>query len=424
MRFRLARPDDYPAGLSLPWATPLEQWPDALFVDVEHGLHRNPVRFVEYGGAVYAIKELLEHVAEREYTLLRALEQLQLPIVEPIGLVTDRPLPPGASDRRGLLVTRFLNHSMPVRHVIAHGTTEAQAYQLLDALAELLVNLHLAGFYWGDCSLSNALFRLDAGRYSAYLVDAETAEIHPSLSAGQRAHDLEIAQENVTGEFMDLRAGFGLPGTLDPIDLGAGLIARYDNLWAELTREEVFGAHEQYRVDARVSRLNALGFDVEELDLQNIEGGQTLRLRVQVVEPGHHRRRLELLTGLDVQENQARRLLNDMQHHRARWSEREGHRLPEREAARRWLDEVYRPTVALVPADHRGKLEEAELFHQLLEHRWYQSEREGRDLSMAQVAQSYVCDVLVPMPPPRLPTAADEIDETAAAKPPSSPASA
>jgi len=406
MRFRLAQPDDYPAGLNLPWARPLEQWPDSLFVDVARGLHRNPVRFTEFSGAVYAIKELLEHVAEREYRLLRSLQQLSLPVVEPIGLITDRPAPTRAPDRWGLLVTRYLRHSMPFRHVIARGTTEVQAQQLLDALAELLVNLHLAGFFWGDCSLSNALFRLDAGRYTAYLVDAETGELHSALSTGQRAHDLQIAQENVAGEFMDLKAGFGLPGTLDPIDLAAGLVSRYEDLWIELTREEVFAAHEQYRVDARIARLNELGFDVEELDLQGIEGGHKIRLRVKVVEPGHHRRRLESLTGLDVQENQARRMLNDLEHHRALWSQLEGQRLAERVAARRWLDEVYQPTVAAIPAAQRGKLDEAEIFHQLLEHRWYLSERERRDVPPSEVAQSYVAEVLAPMQLPVPPGAA------------------
>lgn len=406
MRFRLAQPDDYPAGLNLPWARPLEQWPDSLFVDVARGLHRNPVRFTEFSGAVYAIKELLEHVAEREYRLLRSLQQLSLPVVEPIGLITDRPAPDRAPDRWGLLVTRYLRHSMPFRHVIARGTTEAQAQQLLDALAELLVNLHLAGFFWGDCSLSNALFRLDAGRYTAYLVDAETGELHSALSTGQRAHDLQIAQENVAGEFMDLKAGFGLPGTLDPIDLAAGLVSRYEDLWIELTREEVFAAHEQYRVDARIARLNELGFDVEELDLQGIEGGHKIRLHVKVVEPGHHRRRLESLTGLDVQENQARRMLNDLEHHRARWSQLDGQRLAERAAARRWLDEVYQPTVAAIPATQRGKLDEAEIFHQLLEHRWYLSEREQRDVPPLEVVQSYVADVLAPMQLPVPPGAA------------------
>ncbi len=401
MRFRLASAGDYPAGLKLPWATPLDDWPDERCTDVESGLHRNPVRFVAHDGAIYAIKELLARVAEREYALLRSLEELSLPVVEPVGLVTDRPVVPGG-EPRGLLVTRFLQHSMPFRNVISRGVSAAQAFQLLDALADLLVNLHLAGFFWGDCSLSNALFRLDAGRYSAYLVDAETGEMHATLSNGQRRHDLAIAEENVAGEFMDLKAGYGLPDGLDPIELGAGLTTRYEQLWAELTREEVFAAQEQYRVDSRIKRVNELGFDVEELDIETIEGGHKIRLRVQVVEPGHHRRRLEALTGLDVQENQARRLLNDLDHFRAWQSGLEGRPIPEREAAKRWLEESYRPTLAAIPPEQAGKLDPAEIFHQLLEHRWYMSERLGRDLPLAEVVPSYVEEVLAKLPAPQV----------------------
>jgi hypothetical protein len=399
MRFRLAKAQDYPAGLDLPWNTPLDEWPDDRCTEVESGLHRNPVRFVAHENSIYAIKELLEHVAVREYAMLRSLGELNLPVVEPVGLVMGRSVPP-SGEPQGLLVTSFLPHSMPFRHVISRGVTVAQAGQLIDALAELLVNLHLAGFFWGDCSLSNALFRLDAGRYCAYLVDAETGEMHPTLSDGQRRHDLVIAEENVAGEFMDLQAGFGLPNGLDPIELGAGLVSRYDGLWTELTREEVFAAQEQFRVDSRIKRLNALGFDVEELDIQTIEAGHKIRLRVQVVEPGHHRRRLEALTGLDVQENQARRLLNDLDHFRAWHSGTDGRPSPEREAALRWLEEVYRPTLAAIPPEQAAKLDPAETFHQLLEHRWYVSERTGRDLSLMEIVPSYVQDVLARLPPP------------------------
>ena len=389
MRFRLAGTQEHPTGLELPWALPLEQWPEERCTEVDRGLHRNPVRFIAHGASIYAIKELLEHVAEREYSLLGSLRELELPVVEPVALVTERPRLPGR-DPRGLLVTRFLQHSMPFRHVISRGTSVVQAQQLLDALADLLVNLHLAGFFWGDCSLSNALFRLDAGRYSAYLVDAETGELHPQLSDGVRRHDLDIATENVAGEFMDLQAGFGLPPGLDPLELGAGLESRYDALWAELTRVEVFAAQEQYRIDARIERLNALGFDVGELDIESIEGGHKLRVRVQVVEPGHHRRRLAALTGLDVQENQARRLLNDLDHFRAWQGGRAGQALTEREAARRWLEEVYGPALAAVPPALARRLDPAETFHQLLEHRWYMSERAGRDVPLDEVVPSYV----------------------------------
>ena len=74
--------------------------------------------------------------------------------------------------------------------------------RLLDAMAFLLVDLHRNGVYWGDCSLANTLFRRDGDRIQAYLVDAETSEVHPSLSDGQRAYDLDIAQTNVIGELL------------------------------------------------------------------------------------------------------------------------------------------------------------------------------------------------------------------------------
>jgi hypothetical protein len=393
MRFRIAKADDYPAGLALPWATPLTDWPKSLLVDVARGLSRNLVVFVSYRGAVYAIKELMEPVGVREYELLRALGELKLPVVEVIGLVTERS-PGPASDRKALLVTRFLKHSLPFRYVMSHGVTAARALQLLDALAELLVNLHLAGFYWGDCSLSNALFRLDAGRFTAYLVDAETGEMHTSLSDGQRRHDLELVFENVAGEFMDLRAGGILAADLDPVGLAGTLRQRYEDLWTELKREEVFSATEQFRIDARIRRLNELGFDVEELDVRTIEGGHRIRLRVQVVEPGHHRRLLHSLTGIDAQENQARRLLNDLQRFRAWQQGLEGRVIPDEVAAYRWLHEVYGPTLAAIPASERGKLDDPEIFHQVLEHRWYMSERAGQDTPLSEVVPDYVSEVL------------------------------
>lgn len=420
MRFRIASADTYPQGLELPWATPLADWPAELFVDVARGISRNLVRFVAHGGVVYAIKELLEPVAVREYSLLRSLGELQLPVVEPVGLVTDRTAQQ-PDNRKALLVTRFLNHSLPFRYVISSGVSAAKAQQLLDALSELLVSLHVAGFFWGDCSLSNALFRLDAGRFSAYLVDAETGELHTKLSDGQRRHDLAIAFENVAGEFLDLRAGYGLPGGLDPVDLANALRQRYEQLWSELTREDVFTPQEQYRIDSRVKRLNELGFDVQELDVQTIEGGHRLRMRVQVVEPGHHRRMLQALTGLDVQENQARRLLNDLNRFRAWHRGASGQMLPDEVAAYRWLAEVYRPTLELIPPEQRKKLEDPELFHQILEHRWYMSERAGRDMPLVDVVPSYVRDVLSTMPSPVLPVA---VEPTESSPTPSATASA
>jgi hypothetical protein len=299
-------------------------------------------------------------------------------------------------------VTRYLDHSLPLRSLISGGATAEQARHLLDALADLVVRLHLAGFFWGDCSLSNTLFRLDAGRYAAYLVDAETAELHPSLPDGQRRHDLAIAVENLAGELMDIEAGFGLPAGVEPVELAESLETRYARLWAELTRIEQYPLDRVDLIEERVRHLNQLGFDIQELEVETVPDAGIVRLRARPRESGHHRRLVRQLTGLDVQENQARRLLNDLYAYRSLQTGLAGKDVPVSVSAVQWLNEVYRPTLDTVPPEERAKLDDAEIFHQLLEHRWYLSEREGRALDLKDVVPSYVANVLAPLPAPHL----------------------
>lgn len=403
MRIHVASRQEFPTELEIPWVSPLADWDLPSMVSISQGICRNVVRFVAYRDTVYAVKEISEPLATREYELLRALEDLGMPVVQAVCFVTERSnvdgAPPQVSER-GLLVTRYLDRSLPLRSLITSGATAEQANNLMDSVAELLVRLHLAGFFWGDCSLSNTLFRLDAGLYAAYLVDAETGELHPSLSAGQRAHDLQIATENLAGELLDLEAGFGLPDGIDAIEFATSLEPRYAALWDEITRDEVYPASEQFRIDARIRRLNELGYDVQELEIETLDEGARIRVHADVVEPGYHRRLVHSLTGLDVQENQARRLLNDMYSYRAWRTGALKEEVPEAVSGFRWFSEVYQPTLELVPDELRSRLEDAELFHQILEHRWYMSEREGREVGLPEVVPAYVEEVLEGIPEP------------------------
>jgi hypothetical protein len=200
---------------------------------------------------------------------------------------------------------------------------------------------------------------------------------------------------HVAGELMDLEAAdIGLPADLDPVETAAEIPRRYEALYDAVTREEVFGPAETYRIEERLELLNDLGFDVEEIELVGHGDVRRLRLNPRVVEPGHHQRRLHMLTGLDVQEKQARRLLNDVSAYRAALERRTGRPATEAVAAYRWLSEVFEPSIAAVPAGLRGKREPAELFHEILDHRWYLSERAGRDVGTAAAVRSYVDDVL------------------------------
>jgi hypothetical protein len=390
-RLQLLARTGHPDFLDLPWHEPLEDWRSERMVEVTRGIHRHVVRFVEYSGAIYALKELSPDLARREYRLLRGLAAAEMPVVEVVGVATDRP-----DELDAVLITRHLDYSLPFRTLFARGSLPDLRRRLLDAGAELLVRLHLGGFFWGDCSLSNTLFRRDAGALAAYLVDSETGELHPSLSDGQRAHDLLIAEENVIGELADLEAELDREGELDPEDTATELVARYESLWDELTREEEIGGDARLRIDERLRRLNELGFDVEEVELvvDPDEGGYKLRLEPRVVEPGHHRRRLLALTGLYAQENQARRLLNDLAGYRAHLEQEAGRPLPETVAIHSWLAEIFEPAVAAVPPELWGKREAAEVFHEALEHRWYLSQRRGTDVGLMTAIADYVETVL------------------------------
>jgi hypothetical protein len=387
---RITSADFNPGLLDLPWSTPLEDWPAERLVVLPQGISRHVVRFVKLGGTVYAVKETAERIAQREYDLLRQLERLGAPGVEAIAIVADRvdddgePLEP-------VLVTRHLQFSLPYRALFSHTLRPDTMNRLLDALAALLVRMHILGFFWGDVSLSNTLFRRDAGAFAAYLVDAETGALHPALSRGQRAEDVEIARVNIFGEMLDLEAGGLLHDAIDPEAVSDDVVRRYENLWHELHYEQqVPGGREvRHHVEKRIRRLNELGFDVEELQLSVDDGGSVYRIRPKVVDAGHHTRRLLRLTGLDAEENQARKLLNDLDTYRA-----ESDLDDEQQAAHRWLIEVFEPVVRAVPAQLRGKVEPTELFVQVIEHRWYMSEEQGRDVGLAPAVQSYLADVL------------------------------
>jgi hypothetical protein len=382
-----------PALLELPWAVPLEKWPAKTLAALPRGISRHVVRFVRYEGKVVAVKETVAPIAHREFDMLRELGRLGAPCVVPFAVVD------GRVNRKGVelpaaLITEHLQFSLPYRALFSRALREETLTRLIDALTVLLVRLHLLGFYWGDVSLSNALFRRDAESFSAYLVDAETGDMHHDLTPGQRAYDIDLARTNIIGELFDLQAGDELDETVDPLAIGDRIQARYDELWEALTLTETFNENIPLHVADRVRALNELGFDVAEIDMTETADGNALTIRPKVVDAGHHSRRLLRLTGLDVQENQARRLLNDLDEFRATTASDED----EVFAAHEWVAAVFEPTVRAVPRAFRKKLEPAQIFHEVLDHRWFLAEAAGRDVPLPEAVASYVKTVLPERP--------------------------
>jgi len=390
--------------INLPWSVPLSAWPEERIAALPRGLSRHVVRFVRYGDGVLAVKETDPAIAEREFAMLSELRRMGAPCVRPVAVVAGRVDATGEA-LPGALITEHLAFSLPYRALFSQGLRKSTVKRLINALSVLLVRLHLLGFYWGDVSLSNALFRRDAAEFSAYLVDAETGDLHQRLTNGQRDYDLDIAVTNITGELLDLQASEDLDDGVDPFEIGERIRERYAGLWSALTDTDTIETNVPFEVAQRVRGLNDMGFDVGEIDMEQTSDGTAVRIRPKVVDAGHHSRRLLRLTGLDVQENQARRLLNDLDEYRTiHADEYDSYRADDLDsetfAAHRWLTHIFEPTVKAVPRDLRGKLEPAQIFHEIMDHRWYLAQAAGHDVPMPVATASYVKNIL--------PTKADE----------------
>ena len=307
----------HPDFLDLDWARSVEEWDSPRLVDLPRGISRHVVRFVSYRQGIYAIKELPTALAHRDYEVLRSLESKGAPAVMSVGLIDGRAADPTA-ETAAALITRYEDFSFSFRELLEGPGFGQRRNQMLDAFASLLVELHTTGCFWGDCSLSNTLCRFDAESIETIMVDAETAAMFDTLTEGQREEDLEIMIINVAGGMADIAAERGI--ALDDADLALGedIAARYRGLWAELTDTPTIGSDERYLIAERVRRLNELGFDVQEIDLQPSEGGQRLQMKVRVGGRTYHRVKLKELTGVEALENQARQILDDLYYFQAR----------------------------------------------------------------------------------------------------------
>jgi hypothetical protein len=386
--------EEIAAITGLPWDQPLEQWPEDPALAEKRGISRHVVRLIrvndEPDAEIYAVKETVSEFANREYAALRELRRLQAPSVDPIAVVE------GRKDANGeelpcVLATRFLPYSLPYRVLLSGAVTPHDILNMANALALLLVRLHLLGFWWGDCSLSNTLFRRDAESFAAYLVDAETGEFQKTLSDGQREHDLDIAHFNVAAELEDLAlSGVLYPG-MDPVRASDTVIKRYRRLWAALRDPQSLDPTDRRAVERAMRQLHDLGFAVEEVSIAIDGDNKVLKFQPKLVAAGYHTNRLRELMGLDTEELQAKRILASFDRYRARESNPSTN---VNETAFKWLTEVFNPIVNSVPAEHVGRVESAQLFHEVLEHRWYLSEAAGHDVGLDLACKAYISEVL------------------------------
>ena len=376
----------HPDFLDLPWERLVEQWNHERLVEMPAGIHRHPVVFVAYEEGIYAVKELSLALARNEYKVLRALRKVTSRVVEPVGLVERGWLDPHV-EGAAAVVTRYAIYTFPYRNLLAGPGFGRRRNQLLDAVAGLLVELHLAGCYWGDCSLSNLLYRYDAGAIEAVMVDAETSEIHPSLSDGQRAADLEIMKENLAGEMGDIAAMSGVGIDKADLSLGEDVASRYAALWSELNEELIIGRDERYRIRERIRRLHDLGFSVDDIDLEPVEGGELVRMRTRVGGRTFNSDRLRELTGIEASENQARVILGDLSYYLARQGQTSG--TAKTVGTFRWLNDSFQPMIDRIKEVWPGD-DPIQGYCDFLHHRMRLASQRGADVPNEEAFESWM----------------------------------
>jgi len=104
----------------------------------------------------------------------------------------------------------------------------------------------------------------------------------------------------------------------------------------------------------------------------------------------YHARELERRTRIRALEGQARLLLNDLNEFETCTVWTEGSSPGPDDPAERWLREVYRPTLARIAAAVGPNRDLVQAYCDVLEEKWFLSEREGRDVGIAAAIDAYL----------------------------------
>jgi len=209
----------------LPWHRPIEEWRSlgVRHLDVKRGIGRHPVVFVQTNAHRFVVKELGVRVSLREIENYRQMLQRGIHTLVPLGCVarTEEPIavetPVGIQYEANVVghtVTLLMENVLPDSQLYRRAFRFESRRRIWDAIALLFAELHGNGVYWGDASLANTLIRFMkvdipyVGRRTqlkAYLADAETVEINPTIPDSLRKADIQYFLESMDWVDEDLR---------------------------------------------------------------------------------------------------------------------------------------------------------------------------------------------------------------------------
>lgn len=355
---------------TLPWQHSIAEWKElgVKHVHVKRGVGRHPIVFVQVGRHVFVVKELGYEDSLKEIANFRELLNRGIHTLIPVGCVMreEEPIEVDTQigkryerNRVGHTLTLLLDRVIPDSQLYRRAFKFENRKRIWDAIIDLFVELHSRGIYWGDASLANTLvkfLRVDVPyigkkvELKAFLVDAETVEIHDSISDSLRSTDVEFFLESMEWINEDLMA----EGILrDP--LGTKDDVEYIKAQYEL----------KYEANARLMEFEKR----TGLNVQRLLG--KLRVPVEV----------------DLLQKQ-------IEEHKWYLNERGEGQFDLVEAAKRWHDEVFVPVCRLfseeeVPRFFPGKTA-SELYMEIMTHKYFMSKESGKDVGMMKATRDYI----------------------------------
>jgi hypothetical protein len=191
---------------------------------------------------------------------------------------------------------------------------------------------------------------------------------------------------NLAGEMGDIAAMTGVEIDYADLILGLDVEARYLTLWREVTEELVITRDESYRIRERIARLNDLGFSVDDVYLDPADGGNLVRMNIQVGGRTFHSERLRQQTGIDASENQARVILSDLNYFLAKHGTTTAS--GKSVSTFKWLTTSFEPIVAQIGEVRGG--DPVQSYCDFLHHRFLLAQHRGRDIPNQEALEDWI----------------------------------
>lgn len=407
----------------LPWGAPLDEWREHGIqpLTVRRGESRHPVLFVELDHQRYALKETSPRAARHEVAVFEELVRRGCRTLEPVGFVAVRgeAIAVGELGGRtvyesgdvGYCVTRLAERVLPQSVLYRYPFTDANKRLLWSAVAELLLDLHEGGVYWGDPSLANVLMDLGDQRLTAVMADGETAElVSGPLNEGMRQQDIDSFAESLAWQAEDIRVARGLPEDQRLVTDGdiAYFVGRYAGLRAERMRARhsnggntlTQALDRALDLQQQMRQLNALGYGILQFVRQGTRAAAHAEWRAATLRPGWYVRRLRELLGVVVPTPYARRLYQHLLVHKWLLSEQADRDVGIEAAAQSWLTEYHQPMLAFIASylPHANVGTIYSTYVAILDHTWEMSRRERRAVPLEEGAVDFVLAQAPPSP--------------------------